>query len=360
MHLLSWAAGTAALALLAANSAAATTPVETLNLGMSAFVENAAGTAIFATVPDHNEVAVINAATLQVTQTISTGFTPVALSLSLDGSKVYVANHGSTSIGVINTATLTAGSPIPLGAGVNPLAVVPGTNNRLWALVGAQNQFSSIIQIDATTGASTGANANGYLIYGGDLRASADGKAFYYGDFGTSGSYLAKFDTSGANATQVWSIDPGGNGEDLELSPDGKSVVLICGGGNTNFGYYDAIYRTQDGSTAGTFEVGAYPRAFAFSPDSIVGYAGEHFHSPNIQDFDLSTFNPAGQIVASSDPSALFVDVSGRYLFADLGSTTAIYATGRVSTLPEPNCLALFGLALFGMLRRSRGLPAST
>jgi YVTN family beta-propeller protein len=342
--------------LTIASSAFATTPVTSFNFGMAAFVENAAGTTIYAAVPDQNAVVSIDAATLQITHTLYTGLNPVALSLSLDGSKLFVANNGSTSVGVINTATFTAAAPLNL-ASANPLAVAPGTNNRLWVLTGHQNGFANIIQIDATTGASAGANINvpGALIYGGDLRGSLDGNALFYGDFGTSGSYLARFNVSGATATTTWSIDPGGNGEDLEISNDRSRIVLICGGGNNQAtgSYSDATYSAATGALLNDFHVDAYPRTFAFSPDNLVGYAGQFIQTPSIKVFDLTTNQQLSTIDPGGNTEKLFVDNSGRYLFADLGSTTAVFATGRVA-VPEPASLLLLTLPTLSLLRRPK------
>ena len=216
-----------------------------------------------------------------------------------------------------------------------------GTNGRLWVLSGG-----GIQQIDPTTGASTGPNATNadgqfpLLIYGGDIRVSSDRKTLYYGGYGTSPSYLYKYDVSGTTPSQVWAMSPGSNGEDVELSHNGNTIVHVDGGGNGS-GYGIIPYRTSDQLAAGTMNVGAYPRSFAYSPDDKVGYAGAVFQTPNIQIYDLTTFLKTGTITAAAGPSGLFVDDSGRYLFASEPNATQVFATGR--SVPEPAAVSLMG-----------------
>lgn len=331
---------------------AATVPVTTLPWGTAALVQDPNQPIIYATVPSLNSVAVIDSNTLAVKTTIGIGSNPRGLTLSPDGSRLYVANSGSNFVGVIDTATRQALAPIAIPAG-SPQGVQYGTNGRLWVLSGG-----GIQQIDPTTGASTGPNATNadgqfpLLIYGGDIRVSSDRKTLYYGGYGTSPSYLYKYDVSGTTPSQVWAMSPGSNGEDVELSHNGNTIVHVDGGGNGS-GYGIIPYRTSDQLAAGTMNVGAYPRSFAYSPDDKVGYAGAAFQTPNIQIYDLTTFLKTGTITAAADPSGLFVDDSGRYLFASEPNATQVFATGR--SVPEPAAVSLVALGgIVWMGRRGR------
>ena len=70
----------------------------------------------------NNTVSVINVATNTVSATIPVGNQPEGISVSPDGTKVYVANESSSSntVSVINTATNTVSATIPVGS--NPIA----------------------------------------------------------------------------------------------------------------------------------------------------------------------------------------------------------------------------------------------
>jgi YVTN family beta-propeller protein len=216
------------LALCVAGSpkpARATTPLTTYNFGISSFVEDGANGLIYGTVPGANEVVVINPATRAVTKTLTVGSTPGSLCVSPDGSTVYVANGGSTTLSVISTSTNTVSSTINLGSGNTPQSVQTGTNGRLWVYTPSQIQ-----QFD-TSGNSTGpalaSNAStGFVLYsGGKIVTSNGGSTLYYAGQSTSPSYLYKWDVSGATGVGELGIASGGNGIDLAVSPNGNLVL---------------------------------------------------------------------------------------------------------------------------------------
>ncbi len=343
----------AAVAAVPAARAAGTTPVTTFNFAMSAFVESPATNTIYAAVPALNEVVSINAATLAVTGTTVVGSDPTGLCLSPDGSTLYTANNGSNFLGVVSTATMAAGTPIFLGTGNAPIDVQDGTNGRLWVLT--NNGISQINAAGTSTGANLGTAAGLFplLLSGGEIRTSNDHATLYYAGYGGSPSYLYKYDVGGAAGVETLVIASGSNGEDLELSHNNATVVDAQGSGNNTRIYSDDVYRTSDLATIQTLPVGAYPQSFAFSPDDVVGYAGANFQSPNIQVYSLTTGLQTGSITASGTPQKLFVEDAGRYLFADTGSTTQVFATGRV-VVPEPAGAGLAAAAAAGVLSRRR------
>jgi YVTN family beta-propeller protein len=67
-----------------------------------------------------NSVSVINIATSAVIATILTPPSPFGISISPDGSRVYVASSGSNSVLVIDTGTNMVTGTIPVGT--NPVA----------------------------------------------------------------------------------------------------------------------------------------------------------------------------------------------------------------------------------------------
>jgi DNA-binding beta-propeller fold protein YncE len=311
------------------------TPIMTYNYGMTDFVEASDNSAIYAAVPSQNSVAIIDPNTLQATL-VGVGSNPTSVALSLDGTKLYVSTQGSNFIAVVNTQSHALLSPIPLGPGVNPLDVQVGTNNRLWVLTGAQNQFDSIIQVNATTGASTGAGPS-VFTYGGRIRATSDGQTLYYGNFGVSPSGEYKIDVSGTAPSVVWSTSLGGNGLDVALTHDGSWVAFPEGGNSQN-----GIIQTSSQLTLGSVGPAS---SLAFSPDNAFGYTGIFF-AQGIGVYNLTTFLQTGSIDTVGGPQGLFVDNSGRYLFSYEGNTQ-VYATGRVA--PEPASALMIAGALFAI-----------
>jgi YVTN family beta-propeller protein len=58
---------------------------------------------------------VIDTATDAVIATVGVGAEPVGVAVTPDGSKVYIANSGSTAVSVIDTATNAVSTTIPVG-----------------------------------------------------------------------------------------------------------------------------------------------------------------------------------------------------------------------------------------------------
>ena len=60
-------------------------------------------------------ISVIDTATNTVTATVNVGFIPVGVAASPDGAHVYVANNASNNVSVINTATNKVTATVNVG-----------------------------------------------------------------------------------------------------------------------------------------------------------------------------------------------------------------------------------------------------
>ena len=79
------------------------------------------GSKLYVTNFNDASVSVINTATNTVSATITVGSFPDGISVSPDGSKVYVANYRSNTVSVINSSTNTVSSAISVGSA--PVAI---------------------------------------------------------------------------------------------------------------------------------------------------------------------------------------------------------------------------------------------
>jgi YVTN family beta-propeller protein len=68
---------------------------------------------------------VISTATNAVSDTITVGNTPLGVSITPDGKRLYVANNGDGTISVISTATNAVSDTITVGNGVIGVAICP-------------------------------------------------------------------------------------------------------------------------------------------------------------------------------------------------------------------------------------------
>ena len=107
------------------------------------------------------------------------------------------------------------------------------------------------------------------------------------GDAGSSPSSLVAyaFDGSVLTETQYW-WNAGYNGQDLDVSLDGRHLTFACGGGNGNGHTVFDYDPTNFESVAGEWRTGPYPRSAAFSPDSVNVAASD---GANVFAFDVMT-----------------------------------------------------------------------
>lgn len=270
---------------------------------------------------------VINSSTLAVAQSIPLPAAGYGMTMSPDGSKLYIAGGSAQSIFVLDTHTWTL---LPsLSAGNSPWDLAMGLSNRLFTL------GNRISQIDATTGASTGPDVPVYFPYSGALRISPDRKTLFYADFGLSPGTLYKVDVSTTNPAVVWinGVDIGENGEQLALSHDGSMVAYVCGWGYN--GYRIPNFRTSDMSLLGVFPTGAYPDCMAYSPDDKYAYALHTIYPTAIDIYDLSSYAMVGQFPVAGGTSVITADQSGQHLFVAYGQVE-VYDTGRTISTNQP------------------------
>ncbi len=252
-----------------------------------------------------------------------------------------MANQGSNFIATLNTQTNQVGTPISLGSGVSPLDVQVGTNGRLWVLTGAQDQFDSIEQISAATGASTGL---GLGAYGGQIVTSPNGATLYYGNFGVSPSSEYQYNVSSTDPSVTWSSSLGGNGTSVALSRDGTLVAFPEQGNAEN-----AIIQTSTDLTLGSVQSATN---IAFSPDDSIAYTVNSLIQ-GIRGFSTTTFLQTVNIPTVGNPGTLFVDNAGNYIFSDEGGSTEVYQTGVVPDAATIDLL-LLGIAGTCLLHRRR------
>ncbi|WP_027476805.1 beta-propeller fold lactonase family protein [Curvibacter gracilis] len=102
----------------------ATVPVTS---GPSDLSFNPQGTRLYVTHPQFNTVSVVDTTTNTLVTSLSMGFSPTALVVSRDGSKVYVSDYtyASASVAVIDATTNTVVRSIPVGRRSTGIGISP-------------------------------------------------------------------------------------------------------------------------------------------------------------------------------------------------------------------------------------------
>lgn len=312
------------------------TPLTIFNQGVASLAADPMRSRIYGTVPDNNTVVVVDTASLSVIATIPIGSAPQGLSISADGSKLWVANSGSTNaaIGVVDLNTLQTLPSLP--APGHPYDIEEGMGNRLY-LTPLENSFSGgIMQIDAVTGMLQDQFGGTQVYEGGFLEISPDRTTLFFANAGLSCATMNKFSVATANASLLQTEGfCGGNGTALRISRGGQYIVYPNGGGNgSGYSTYE-IPTSNITSVNGTFVIGAYPGPAVFSNDDTLLYHGAYSPS-RVTVFDTATFVPLRtiQVAGNSDITDLAVDRSGRWLFVATaqfpnGGDLRAFDTGR-------------------------------
>jgi YVTN family beta-propeller protein len=98
-----------------------------------------------------NSVSVINTATNTVVTTLGVGSNPVKIAITPNGARAYVTNNGAKSVSVINTATNTVVATV--GVGTNPVDVSITPDGTRAYVTNAGSNSTSVI--DTSTNAVT-------------------------------------------------------------------------------------------------------------------------------------------------------------------------------------------------------------
>ncbi|WP_148588551.1 IPT/TIG domain-containing protein [Streptomyces sp. WAC01526] len=186
------------------------------------------------------------------------GDTPEGITLTPDGARVYVANRGSNTVSVIDTATNTVIDTIATGAGPTDVAISPdGTRAYVASFSG------SVSAIDTATDTVVA------TILAGDvpvlLAVSSDGARVYVTNAGSS--TVSVIDT--ATNTTIDNIGVSAQPRFPALSPDGAHLYVPNSGPDTV-----SVIDTATRTVVENISAGDGPTGIAVFPDGTRAYVG--------------------------------------------------------------------------------------
>ncbi|MEV7395379.1 Ig-like domain repeat protein [Streptomyces sp. NPDC091215] len=212
------------------------------------------------------------------------------LALSADSGTLYAAVRDLDAIAVIDTATDNETTSYTVGDKPRSIALAGG---RLWFGYGG-DAAGNIGSVDLTDARHTVTLNQDNSWYSAPVLDAAPGTDILVaGDHDTSPASLTSYNVSSGSATQLAHIrTDGGDVSDLQVTPDGKDVVVASGAP-----YYHQVYKTSDLNEDGKYTTTAYPNSVAIAPDGTVA-AG----SSASYDKDIYVFNPgSSEAVRSYD-----------------------------------------------------------
>ena len=265
------------------------TVVDTIAVGdhPTSAVPSPDGRWVFVTNRDAASVSVIDALGRTVVGTIATPLGPFSVAFSPDARTAYVVCEVAGVVAVIDVATRTlAGAPI--GPFNVPTAVAVSPDG----LTGYVGTLSGVVPVNLVTrvpGAAIGTAAVN------DLAVTPNGASVV----ATSFSDDAVKVISTATATEVATIVVGSFPFTMALSPDG-AVALAANGGDDTVSVIDVASR----AVVATIPVANEPEGVSFTPDGRFAYVlGKSANQASV--IDLSTRTVAGTLPLAASPSAI-------------------------------------------------------
>ncbi len=290
--------------------------------------------AYFADYPT-SSVAVLNTTTGQVAASITVGNAPAGVSVSPDGSHVYVANQADGTVSVIDAATNTVAALVTVG--ISPLGICVSPDGK-WVYVGNENPGSiSVINASTNTVATTFPVSG---VYG--LAVSPDGNILYVTMAG--GQVIV---INAISYTVLSTIPIGAFPGQIVISPDGKTAYVPCVLNTNPLSSSVYVVNLTTNVVSAIIPVGSFAVGIAISPD------GSRLYVTNRVDNTVSVINTANNLLVaniligpvisigisvSADGKKIYVgnDSSNAAVVID-ASTLAISATiGGVGTIPDP------------------------
>lgn len=163
-------------------------------------------------------VSAIDIANNTVIVTIPVGITPWDVSVSPNGSFVYVTNLNSGNVSVISTASNTVVSTVTVGTDPQGVIVSPDENT----IYVANYSSNTVSVINAATNTVIAAIPVGSGPFG--ITESPDGSAVYVTNTETQSSTVSAINT--ATNTVVSTIPVGVTPEGVSVSPDGSMIYV--------------------------------------------------------------------------------------------------------------------------------------
>ncbi|MFF7979774.1 YncE family protein [Streptomyces sp. NPDC007901] len=274
------------LAVLFSSAALAATPAYADTSGplpvksLGDIVVDGAHQQVFISDPSNGKIVVTDYSG-NVLKQLTTNLSGVdGLELSADSGTLYAAVQDMDAIAVIDTATDTETTRYPVGD--KPLSVALA-GGKLWFGYGAAGA-GGIGSVDLTSDQHEVTLGQAGFYSAPALDAAPGSDTLVAGQLGMSPAQIASYDVSSGTATRLAGTDAGSNLRDLQVTPDGKDVVVASGAP-----YYHQVFKTADLSEDGKYTSTAYPNAVAIAPDGTVAGGSDASYDPDVYIFRPGT-----------------------------------------------------------------------
>jgi YVTN family beta-propeller protein len=264
-------------------------------------------------------LSLVDSATLAVVAVVPVGANPQDIAFAPDGARAYVVNMGSDTISVLDTATRTVVATVAV-ADAPRSAVVTPDGEHLY--VGCRNGLVDVVALDTLAVLTTVTVGGPYADSVNGLCVSPDGSRVHalWGN-------LVSIDT--ATNTVVSSLYVGNTPTDMALSPDGDHAYVPCAFGYGPFVFAGSLATVslRGGTVENVLNLWSIPSTISVSPDGTqahvayestwanTGYAAGFLPSPWVERVDLVNHALIGGFSAGSSAGQSTYDTFGTAVF---------------------------------------------
>ncbi|SFC28885.1 Por secretion system C-terminal sorting domain-containing protein [Flexibacter flexilis DSM 6793] len=253
-------------------------------------------------------LSVINTATNMVVATIPVGSAPGAVAVSPDGTRIYTANQSTTNISVVDAATRTVIASIPVSSTPSMLVVSPDGSRLYVSRLG----FSGISVINTSTNtviANIGLTSDAFSV-----AVSSDGTKLYV----TTSAGVSVINTT--TQSVVTSLTVGAGPYGVAFNPSSTRAYVANYGGNTV-----SVINASTNTVIGNITVGSSPNSVAVSPDGNKLYVS-NTGSGSVSVIDINTNTVLATVTGVGiSPFGISVTPDGSLVYASDATNNAVY-----------------------------------
>jgi DNA-binding beta-propeller fold protein YncE len=307
--------------------ASATSDTAGITAGVFTLVENSrigeltfapASPWLFASIPDLDQVWVIDVTGNNIDHQIDVGDLPWGVCANGQDGRMYIANSSDASVSVLSASAPSSSSRYTIGLPSNPLYLDYFERDSVLFATMATNDYPLIIteNSDASQTVDTLEDSRLRLIQGGStVRVDDVQNRLYVSEIGNfaAGLWQYSVNVNGSSPTFLRTIDQGALGyglQDFAIRPPTSGQLLVA----ATSPYSVTIVAASSLAPTDSLLTGPYPNAVTISPDGATAYIA--LSSNDVQLWDIAT-GTLQQSVSFADPvlrGAIAISPDGNFL----------------------------------------------
>jgi YVTN family beta-propeller protein len=267
-------------------------------------------------------VSIVDLTRRVVVATVAVGASPSGIAITADGSTAWVANTTDRTLTPIDIHSAHAGTPIPLANSPVDL-VLPAAANTAWVL------------FPSSPGSVTFLNSGGTALLHGlglgngpSVIVARDGITAW-----AANSLMDSVQEIGVGTQTAGPAIPiARNPIELELTPNGRTLLVLSFGDGTHSGYLTAI-DTASSKAGQQLEVGPAPTSLTVNPAGDTAFVANHQNN-SVTVVDIKAWTTSS-IALPCSPSGLVITPDGQKLYAACNSTAQVVPVPLATTQPH-------------------------